>query len=71
MHRVNHVKHGGVVSHEVDHLIWVVLGGLHVWGERAAGTLVKTRRREKPQWVKQSCLRTFLEQQCLFQKRAF
>lgn len=47
MHRVNHVEHGGVVSHEVDHLVWVILGGLHVWGERAAGTLVKIRRREK------------------------
>lgn len=39
VHRVHGVVHGGVVPHEVDDLVRVVLGGLHVGGERATGTL--------------------------------
>ena len=39
VHRVDRVVHGGVVPHEVDDLVGVVLGGLHVGGERASGTL--------------------------------
>ena len=39
VHRVHRIVHGGVVPHEVDDLVRVVLGGLHVGGERTSGTL--------------------------------
>lgn len=39
MHRVHGVVHGRVVPHEVNHLVRVVLGGLHVGGERTSGAL--------------------------------
>lgn len=39
VHRVYHIVHGGVVSHEVDNLVWVILCGFHVWGEGATRTL--------------------------------
>jgi hypothetical protein len=39
VHRVHGVVHGRVVPHEVDDLVGVVLGGLHVGGERTSGTL--------------------------------
>lgn len=39
VYRVYGVVHGGVVSHKVDHLVRVILGGFHVGGERPSGTL--------------------------------
>lgn len=47
---VYHVIHGRVVSHEVDHLVWVIFGGFHVWGESTTRTLFKKRKRSKPQF---------------------
>lgn len=41
MDRVHRVVHGGVVPHEVDDLIRVILGGLHVGGEGSSRTLKK------------------------------
>lgn len=46
MHRVYRIVHGGVVSHEVDNLIWVILCGFHVGGESASRTLLT--RKIKP-----------------------
>lgn len=40
VHRVNGVVHGGVVSHEVDNLIWVILCGFHVGSESTSRTLL-------------------------------
>ena len=39
MDRVDGVVHGGVVPHEVDHLVGVVLGALHVGGESSTRAL--------------------------------
>lgn len=38
---VHRVVHGGVVTHKVDDLVGVILGGLHVGGEGSSGTLRK------------------------------
>lgn len=38
---VDRVVHGGVVTHEVDDLVGVILGGLHVGGEGSSRTLRK------------------------------
>lgn len=43
MDGVHRVVHGGVVTHEVDDLIRVILGGLHVGGEGSSRTLRKYR----------------------------
>lgn len=40
VHRVYSVVHGGVVSHEVDNLIRVILCGFHVGSESASRTLL-------------------------------
>lgn len=39
MHWVDWIVHGGVIPHEVDHFIRIVLGGFHVGGERASRAL--------------------------------
>lgn len=44
MYRVYGIVHGGVVSHEVDDLVWVILCGFHVGGESASGTLLMKKR---------------------------
>lgn len=42
------IVHGGVVSHEVDHLVWVILCGFHVGGESASRTLLTKKDSVKP-----------------------
>lgn len=44
MHWVYSVVHSGVVSHEVDNLIWIILCGFHVGGESASRTLLTQKR---------------------------
>lgn len=44
---VYHIRHGGVVSHEVDNLVWIVFGGFHVWGESTTRALIKKRKGSK------------------------
>lgn len=44
VNRVNGVEHGGVVPHEVYHLVWIVFSGFHVGGESASRTLSTPRR---------------------------
>ena len=44
MHWVYRIVHGGVVSHEVDHLVWVILCGFHVGGESASRTLLEKKK---------------------------
>lgn len=38
------VVHSGVVSHEVDNLIWVILCGFQVGGKSASRTLVRNQK---------------------------
>lgn len=44
MHWVYSVVHSGVVSHEVDNLIWVILCGFQVGGKSASRTLVRNQK---------------------------
>lgn len=39
MYWVHGIVHGGVISHKVNHFIWIVLGGFHVGGEGASWAL--------------------------------
>ena len=45
VHWVYRIVHGGVVSHEVDHLVWVILCGFHVGGESASRTLLEKKKK--------------------------
>lgn len=44
MHRVHGVVHCRMVPHEVDDLVGVVFGGLHVGGESSPGALRRGKR---------------------------
>ncbi len=44
MHWIYSIVHGGVVSHEVDNLVWVIFCGFHVGGESASRTLMIKKR---------------------------
>lgn len=44
MYWVHGVVHGRVIPHEVNHLIWIVLRGLHVGSERTSGALKEKKK---------------------------